>query len=89
MAYNPKLCRRKATFVNRVKAMYGCECGEKDPRMLDLHHRDPLTKKYEVSRMVWNGSSLETIKDEMRKCEISCKRCHVLEHQPEMPPIRW
>lgn len=55
----------------------GCQmCGEKRPECLDFHHVDPSTKKYGVAKMVGMKMALETIKEEIAKCQVLCANCH-------------
>lgn len=43
----------------------------------DFHHKDPKTKKYNVSSMVGNYSSnRELIFKELDKCLLLCSNCH-------------
>ena len=50
------------------------DCPEKDPICLDFdHQRD---KKKNVSSLASSGVSLETIKEEIAKCEVRCSNCH-------------
>ena len=71
---------KKRIYSNRVKTRYGCaDCGYK-------HHASALhfdhinrTDKYEtISRLISKDANLETIKSEMRKCEIRCANCHAV-----------
>lgn len=45
----------------------------------DIHHRDPKTKKYDISKMLkhkpWN-----TIQTELNKCDLLCAICHRKRH---------
>jgi hypothetical protein len=45
------------------------------PGALQFHHLDPRSKQLHVSQ---NGItlSLETIRDEVRKCVLLCSNCH-------------
>lgn len=45
----------------------------------DLHHVDPTTKEYAISKM-W-GYSWAKIKAEIDKCILLCKNCHAIEHE--------
>ncbi len=50
------------------------ECGERDPRVLEFHHRDE--KDMAVSELVAGGYSLATIQAEIDKCDVLCANCH-------------
>ena len=43
---------------------------------LDFHHVDPLTKEFDITRGVCRGLPLEKIKEEIKKCELWCSKCH-------------
>ena len=63
-------------FVNRVKSFAPCvDCGEGDPIVLDFDHVRG-EKRGNVSDMVRCYYSIDSIKDEMRKCQIRCANCH-------------
>lgn len=51
-----------------------CICGENDIVVLDFDHLQD--KKYDVSKLIYLTSSLETIKKEIEKCQILCANCH-------------
>lgn len=51
------------------------DCGEDDPFFLDFDHVSG-DKKYNVSDAVKYGCCLETLKDEIGKCEVRCLKCH-------------
>jgi hypothetical protein len=62
-------------WYKEYKNSVSCECGESRPWVLDFHHIDPKTKKFEVS----NGSrisSLRLLKEEITKCKVLCANCH-------------
>ena len=76
--------QRQLAWVNHFKMIYGCcRCGERDPRCLDLHHKDPATKIAEVSAKIgcWSDPLLW---QEIRKCEILCANCHHKLHAEEI-----
>ena len=68
--------RHKRRFVARYKRMKGClHCGIKDWRVLDLDHRDPSAKTMNVGKAITN-KGMETLKNEIRKCDVLCANCH-------------
>lgn len=48
---------------------------------LTFHHVNPATKTMNVSKMVSRGYSIDTIKQEIGKCQLLCSRCHRQEHE--------
>jgi hypothetical protein len=54
-------------------------CGVRDAP-LQFHHMDPTEKRWNISNMVVRGLSVARIKEEMRKCELLCEKCHKREH---------
>ena len=64
------------SFAKRVKAFLGCiDCGESNPIVLDFDHVRG-EKLYNIADMVHKAFSIETIKEEIRKCEVRCANCH-------------
>ena len=63
-------------FRDRVKMFKGCaQCGyKKHPAALHFNHIDPTKKIGDVSKM----KTWETVKREMRKCEVLCANCHAI-----------
>ena len=76
--YNKQITRmrRNTRFIQRVKTRIGCViCGYKKSSVaLHFDHIDTNTKYLEISRMT--GSNFQTLKNEMRKCQILCANCH-------------
>lgn len=67
---------RRAWFDGLIAGM-SCEtCGEADVACLDFHHKDPKTKVSEVSRMLTEFRSKDSIVTEMAKCAVICANCH-------------
>lgn len=62
------------TFINNIKSVGCCICGEKTLCCLDFHHLDPATKKREVSDM--STHKMDSVIDEIEKCICVCKNCH-------------
>lgn len=51
------------------------DCGEDDPIVLELDHVRG-EKREQVSKMVNNSNSIETIQAEIDKCDVVCVNCH-------------
>lgn len=64
--------------IFEYKAMGGgCErCGETNPVCLEFHHLDESEKKYSVGRLISNTPSIETVMNEVEKCQLLCRNCH-------------
>ncbi len=72
---NTAVVRYNRVFVSRYKRLCGCYvCREKEPAVLDLHHKDPVTKDGDPSAML--GYSTKRLKEEIRKCVVLCANCH-------------
>lgn len=72
-----KTRRENAEFINRYKTFCGCRsCGYRAHAVsLDLHHRDPAIKKFNIN----NSAALKSralLKEEIRKCDVLCSNCH-------------
>lgn len=80
MASNVRQTRSKAKrrrFVDAYKAEKGCvDCGEDDPRCLDLDHRPGTAKIMPVSVMVSTGQAFPKVLAELEKCDVRCANCH-------------
>jgi hypothetical protein len=62
--------------TERKRARGGCSrCDEQRPVCLDFHHVRG-EKEETVSRLVADGRSRETIRQEMAKCDLLCANCH-------------
>lgn len=65
----------KVKTINEYKSSKGCrKCGEKRYFVLDFHHRDPNEKDFVISDKV--RCKLDTMMDEIQKCDILCACCH-------------
>jgi len=70
----------KRKWVAEIKSNHGCrECDEDDPRCLDFHHTGD--KSENVSTMVWDDASKESLRDEISKCVVLCANCHRKKHR--------
>ena len=63
-------------FVRRIKEKMSCvDCGESNPVVLEFDH--VCGKKIKnIADMVNQSYSLDSIKEEIRKCKIRCANCH-------------
>jgi len=68
---------RNFAFVKRYLQIYGkcIDCGHKDIRVLEFDHIKGIKYKG-VKHMCGATSSIQAIKNEIRKCEIRCCNCH-------------
>ena len=62
------------------------ECGYRgeNTSSLEFHHRDPTTKKFDVSKRCIGdniGEILCEIVEELEKCQVLCSNCHMLRHR--------
>jgi hypothetical protein len=76
---------RKQQRINEWKAERGCRaCGERDPVVLDAHHRDPATKNNRLkhgSNGRKNNAAMyrlgwDALEAELAKCDVLCANCH-------------
>jgi hypothetical protein len=72
--------KRKVINENRKKlfeyySSHPCVvCGEKDPIVLELDHRDDVEKIADVSNLMDRNWTL--IQEEIDKCDVRCANCH-------------
>ena len=68
-------------WYNEYKQTIECfECGyDRYPRALEFHHTHD-NKKSNVSDMIGNLNSKQTIMAEINKCVVLCVRCHAEKH---------
>ncbi len=52
------------------------DCGEPDWRVLEFDHIDPASKSFSISRGIADGRNIDSIKTEIKKCEVRCCNCH-------------
>lgn len=51
------------------------DCGESDILVLQFDHRDPRTKRFNLSNAS-SRYSLEEVMEEIAKCDVVCANCH-------------
>ena len=65
----------KVKAVSDYKREKGCrKCGEKRAYLLDFHHRNPKEKDFVISNKA--RCKLETLIEEISKCDVLCANCH-------------
>ena len=68
---------RNRRFLYEYLLTHPCiSCGEADPIVLDFDHRDPSEKSMNVSDMIRCLFSLDTLREEIAKCDVLCANCH-------------
>lgn len=68
---------RLRDFAVDYKTSRGCKyCGENHPATLSFHHRDPSTKKWNISKLIYRQPSMELFLSEIEKCDVVCENCH-------------
>lgn len=81
--------RRKARkeWFDKLRSKLSCvDCGydfSKYPECCDFHHRDPSSKRTEVSFLAKNAKNehLErVVMEEMELCDAVCANCHRIRH---------
>ena len=71
-------------YVREFLERHPCtNCGRKDYRVLQFHHRNPAEKTYTIGFMVGKGMRPREIKIEMSKCDVMCSNCHIIHHYEE------
>ena len=67
---------RNRAYIETHKAKLGCfMCGERDPIVLDLHHRNPKQKRFTISHWLWRAS-IKMLDAEFKKCDVICANDH-------------
>jgi hypothetical protein len=84
------IIKRNTLNTNNIKSLeyMGCECQDcgvrfeypKDKDQYHFHHVNPLTKIDNVSRIIARRSSWKLILEELKKCVLLCKPCHMKRH---------
>jgi hypothetical protein len=73
----------KIKFARKIKQIVGCQdCGKEGPtKILHFHHVDEQAKVKEISNMTLESRyTLDDVKNEIKKCKIVCKKCHINIH---------
>ena len=74
--FNKKLKDDKAERVSNYLREHPCvDCGEADPVVLEFDHVRGK-KRYLISSLIKVGYSLQTLQNEIEKCDVVCANCH-------------
>jgi predicted transcriptional regulator len=85
------MAERKDRFILRWAKRYRAtqelggkcvKCGEDDMFVLDFHHKDPSKKEFGISSFS-RHVQWESLKSELTKCVLLCRKCHTLHHLEE------
>ena len=69
--------RRKREFVRTVKDVKCADCKKKYPYyVMQFDHINPKNKLDNINILISRGDSWDTIKNEIKKCEVVCANCH-------------
>lgn len=57
-----------------------CDCGIRDPRVLEFDHIDPAQKASKIARLVSDGFTWSSpkLRQEILRCRVICANCHRL-----------
>lgn len=65
---------RNSAFILDYLLCHPCsDCGEQDIRVLEFDHVEEKLKSVSIMR---RGYSLESVMEEIAKCEVVCANCH-------------
>ena len=76
--------REVLRWYREYKHKQKCECcgvRASDGAVLQFHHIEPTSKRWNISQMVIKGFSVARIKQEANKCMILCEKCHKRIHR--------
>lgn len=87
--YFNKRRQERIQFIRDYKSDKQCAyCGYcEHTEILQFHHVDPTTKKFDFSGSEIGNLSMERIKNEIQKCILLCPNCHQWLHFSEKQTI--
>jgi predicted Zn-ribbon and HTH transcriptional regulator len=71
--------RRDAAFLDALRNVPCTDCGGRfPPWSMEFDHRDPATKRFEVTRIVGKigATTMARVLAEIDRCDIVCTNCH-------------
>lgn len=70
--------RKKREEMNRLKMSPCVDCGvQYNPWVMQFDHRDPSSKKLNISRESAGRISKDRLMEEIKKCDLVCANCHM------------
>lgn len=74
--YSKSICHsRNKEIILRAKSRPCVDCHvQYNPWVMDLDHRDPLQKKFVLSKQ--KTCSVDVLMAEIAKCDVVCANCH-------------
>ncbi len=74
--------KKMRIFIEWLKLQDCIRCGfiPKNPAPMDFHHINPTAKKFNISKAISLGVGLQTLQEEIMKCELICSNCHRERH---------
>jgi hypothetical protein len=82
MTKKKEYIKKRQAFANELKLQRGCKiCGGKE--RLEFHHRDQMDKKANISDLIYYQKNQKEFLEELDKCEVICKPCHIATHKKE------
>lgn len=70
---------RNRQIVTAEAEARGSQCERcSSTKDLEWHHRDPNSKFKEISKMCSEREGVRRLRDELEKCDLLCKKCHVV-----------
>ena len=79
--YQKRVRQKKRKYINEYLSTHPCvDCKETEPLVLEFDHIKE--KKYGIAFLVGSRLCLETLKEEIKKCEVRCVNCHRKRHHP-------
>jgi len=85
-----KMREKKRAWIDLYLKSHPCvDCGKSDPVVLEFDHRDRKDKIADVSVMILQSYSLETLQKEVQKCDVRCANDHRRKHARERKENKW
>ena len=66
-----------------------CDCGIRDPRVLDFDHRERTAKDFHISQALNGSYTLARVQAEVQKCAVRCANCHRLRTAEQLGWYAW